>query len=98
VARERFPASVLRLLWDVDHESIDADRDRRLILERVMTRGTWDAMCWLRQRYSAGEIAEFLRSDAARNLSPRDVAYWSLIAGVDVPSVAGGARPKWAGR
>ena len=91
------PPSVTRLLWDVDVAAIEPDRDRALVFERVMTRGSWDAMQWLRRCYSREAIAEFLRARGARALTPRDLAYWALVAGIEVPSTRGGGRPRWAG-
>jgi hypothetical protein len=91
------PDFVTRLLWDVDASRINVRRDAPLIMERVMTRGSWDAMKWLRARYSREEIASFVREEGARRLSPRDLAYWALVSGVDVAVGPGGGRPRWAG-
>jgi hypothetical protein len=92
---------VLRLLWDVDVLQIDPDRDRALVFERVMSRGTWEAMKWLRRRYPTEQLAEFVRTRGLRVLAPRDRAYWALVCDVEVvpgsPPVAGGGRPRWAG-
>jgi hypothetical protein len=90
------PPEVTRVLWDVDPATVDPERDSALIFERVMTRGTWEAMKWLRSRYSRESIAEYLRAHGTR-LSPRDLAYWALISDVDLPSTPGGGRPRWAG-
>jgi hypothetical protein len=94
------PEAVARLLWDVDLAAFDADRDRALVFERVMSRGTWEAMKWLRQRYPVAALADFVRTRGPRVLSPRDLAYWALICDVTVPGAehdAGGGRPRWAG-
>ena len=91
------PEFVSRLLWDVDPTRIDLDRDAALIFERVMTRGTWDAMKWLRARYSREVLASFVRGEGARRLSPRDLAYWALVCGLDANVGVGGGRPSWAG-
>jgi hypothetical protein len=97
MVRELVPESVSRLFWDVDPSTIDLDRDRAYVFERVMGRGSWDAMTWLRARYDAEAIRAFVREHGTRKLAPRDLAYWALVAGVDVPSEPGGARPRWAG-
>jgi hypothetical protein len=88
------------LLWDVDVEQIDLERDSSLVFERVMSRGTWDAMKWLRHRYPVGKLADFVRNRGRRVLSPRDLAYWALVCDVDLNQVEGdpgGGRPRWAG-
>jgi hypothetical protein len=97
VDEEPAPRSVLGLLWDVDPATLDLDRDRALVFERVMTRGTWEAMQWLRRRYSREALTAFLEAEGARRLTPRDLAYWGLVAGCDAAASPGGGRPTWAG-
>ncbi|MBI2896152.1 MAG: hypothetical protein HYY06_21520 [Deltaproteobacteria bacterium] len=91
------PDSVLRLFWDVDPSTVDIDRHRDYVIERVMARGGWSAMCWLRRVYAKEALADFLQRRGASRLAPRDLAYWALIAGLDVPIPRGGGRPAWAG-
>ncbi len=94
---ELVPESVMRLLWDVDPASIDLDRDRFFVFERVMARGNWDAMTWLRRRYTSEDLRAFVLEQGPNKLAPRDLAYWRVVAGVEAPSEPGGARPRWAG-
>jgi hypothetical protein len=93
------PEDVVRLLWDVDVASLDLDRDRVLVFDRVMSRGTWEAMKWLRRRYAKASLAEYVRDRGRRVLTPRDLAYWALVCDVDLGQAvdAGGGRPRWAG-
>lgn len=93
------PLDVVRLLWDVDPDSLDMSRaaDRDLVMERVMSRGTLDAMRWLRARFSKDELAAFVRERGQTRLAPRDLAYWALVSGVPMPQAPGGGRPAWAG-
>jgi hypothetical protein len=100
VATAPIPDAVARLLWDVDLQRLDLDRDSFVVFERVMSRGTWEAMKWLRERYPVGELADFVRDRGRRVLSPRDLAYWALVCDVDLGPAegdAGGGRPRWAG-
>ena len=53
-------------------------------------------MCWLRRAYPPEVLADFLRRKGSR-LAPRELAYWAVIAGIQVPIPAGGGRPSWAG-
>jgi hypothetical protein len=99
LAREDLPEAVARLLWDVDFARFDLDRDRQLVFERVMTRGTWEAMKWLLRRYSRADLAAFVRDYGRRVLTPRDLAYWALVCEAEVTGDrdGGGGRPRWAG-
>ncbi len=90
------PDDVARLFWDVDPATVDLDSHADYVMERIMSRGTFDAMRWLRVTYDTERLADFLTRKAAR-LAPRDRAYWCLIAGVACPDEPGGARPVWAG-
>jgi hypothetical protein len=93
---QELPADVARLFWDTDPSTVDLGRHRDYVMGRVMARGGWVAMKWLRQSYSCDELADYLRRKG-HQLAPRELAYWALIAGVDVPPRPGGARPPWAG-
>jgi hypothetical protein len=90
------PASVRRLFWDVPPKSVDLVTHRDYVMERVMVRGSWEAMRWLRRTYPNEALADFLRRKGDR-LPARDRAYWSLVSGVRLAARAGGGRPSWAG-
>lgn len=96
-ASERFPEEVTRLFWDTDPDGVDLEQHRDYVMERVMSRGGWAAMRWLRQAYSVEALADFLRRKGHR-LAPRELAYWAVIAGIELPVPRGGARPAWTGR
>jgi hypothetical protein len=66
-------------------------------MERVMSRGGWAAMRWLRRVYAREELADFLRRKGER-LAPRERAYWALMAGVEMTIPRGGGRPAWSVR
>jgi hypothetical protein len=91
-----FPDEVRRLFWDVDPASVELQLHRDYVMQRIMTRGGWVAMTWLRATYSVAELAEFL-GRKGMGLPPRERAYWGLIAGVPLASGPGGSRPSWAG-
>jgi hypothetical protein len=90
------PAELVWLFWDVDPIQIDLVRDRDYVLERVMTRGDWVAMRWLISHVEKPVLAEFLLRRGDR-LTPRDRAFWSLIAEVPCRAAPGGGRPSRAG-
>ena len=91
------PDDVTRLFWEVDPASVDLERHRDYVMERVMNRGTWEAMQWLRRTYSPAVIADFLDRKGVRLVAPRERAYWALVSGSGVPTACGGGRPTWAG-
>lgn len=90
------PDAVRILFWEVNPDTLDPDRHRDYVMERIMSRGTWEAMRWLRRTYTREQIGDFIRAKG-RRLPPRDEAYWALMAGVELVQRRGGGRPPWAG-
>jgi hypothetical protein len=72
------PEAVRILLWEVEADTVDLERHRDYVMERVMARGSWEAMRWLRRAYSREQIADFV-TRKGKELAPRDEAYWALI-------------------
>jgi hypothetical protein len=91
------PPAVAKLFWELDPSSIDVRAHRAYVMGRVMDRGGWAAMKWLRQTYSLDDLRAYLEGRGGQRLAPRERAYWSLIAGVPVLPARGGGRPSWAG-
>ncbi len=91
------PEEVVRLFWEIDPATLDLEKHRDYVLERIMSRGDWAAMSWLRATYSSDLLADFVRRRGAR-LPPRELAYWGLVSGVDVSQEKGRGRPGWAGK
>jgi hypothetical protein len=91
-----FPPEVERLFWDVDPAGIDLARHADYVLERVMARGGWVAMQWLRRTYPAERARRLsaaegwrARSARARVLGPRERRRRSARAGRRAPAVGG---------
>jgi hypothetical protein len=90
------PAAVARLFWEIPLHDLDRLRHADYVIARVMTRGGWEAMRWLRETFSAAELADFLARKGER-LAARDRAYWAVVSGADVSVGRGAGRPPWAG-
>lgn len=90
---------VRMLLWDVDPSTTDVDRDATRICERVMTRGSLEAMRWLLRTYDVQQLREHLARVGPRGMPPRELAFWSAVLDVEAPptdSSHRGGRPAWA--
>jgi len=77
------PSSLHRFFWEYDPGKLDVDRHADLIMARLMERGSWQAMVWLRKTYPAAKIARFLEKKGWRVLAPREINYWALVC--DLP-------------
>ncbi|MBP9113527.1 MAG: hypothetical protein KBF88_12015 [Polyangiaceae bacterium] len=94
--RSRLPQEANALFWEVEASTLDRDAHMDYILERLMERGTWECMKWVRAEYTDTERADFLLRRGHR-LSPRERAYWALVSNCDLPQEPRGTRPTWAG-
>ncbi|MFZ9889168.1 MAG: DUF6922 domain-containing protein [Myxococcota bacterium] len=95
-ATAALPPEIVRLFWDTDVATVDLAAHRDYVCERIMTRGGWAAMRWLKAQYTKEELREFLARRGHR-IAPRERAYWSLVAGLpEVEQATGGGRPPWA--
>lgn len=70
------------LFWESDVNRIDLRKHADTIMGRIMERGTWDAMCWLRQMYNNIQIVSFLERRGKKILSAREINYWAFVSGV----------------
>ncbi len=52
------------------------------IMGRIMERGNWQAMRWLRRVYHVNQIVSYLERRGKKVLPPREVNYWALVSGV----------------
>src|SRR5262249_15201378 len=51
------PERMRSLFWETDLEVVDPEAHRDYVLERIMTRGDWEAVRWLRSCYPRDLIA-----------------------------------------
>jgi len=80
--RNQLPGHLSRFFWEYDSESLDIDTHANLIMMRIMERGSWQAMEWLRNTYRSKMIADLLLDKGWRMLPSREVNYWALISGM----------------
>lgn len=67
------------LFPDYDPSELDPERDRRLILARVLEQGRLSDVRWCVRRYGFSGIHEFLRAQAHPELSPKTLALWRAV-------------------
>lgn len=86
-AVQPLPRSLQRLFPEYDRTRLNAGRDRTLILSRILDGGSTADARWVFARYSRKEIAQFLRENGARRLSPRSLALWARL--LRIPEAGG---------
>ena len=91
LADNHLPADAAWLFPEYDFDTMDLERHKSVIIERVLERGTWEQLCWLFTTCSEISVAEWVRRHGFRLLSKRSFALWRLALGV-----ADYIAPEWA--
>ena len=76
------PTFLHTLFWEFNVKGIDIVQHADTIMGRIMERGNWQAMRWLRTAYHSEQIVSYLERRGRRVLSPREVNYWAFVSGV----------------
>lgn len=79
-----WPPVVQSLFWEYDTTDLDWEADRDLILRRILTEGSWDAVQWLRDRVGDATLRRWIEARSGGALSPRQLRFWELV--LDLPS------------
>lgn len=86
---QRLPSSVRGLFWDIDAGALRWERDRDLIIGRILSSGSWDVVRWLRQRAGDPALRDWIERHDGRGLSPQQLRFWQLILDIPERQVSG---------
>ena len=78
------PEMLRAFFWDCDFTQLTLATHRDFVVERVLTAGTWDAVCWLRRAVGDAALDAWLRRHRGGSLSPQQLRFWELI--LDLPT------------
>lgn len=76
------PEDLRIIFWDYRLDDLSWEADRELVIRRVLTGGSWDAIAWLRRKLGDADLRKWLIDHRGRGLSPRQLRFWSLILGL----------------
>ena len=65
-----------RYFWDTDFSTLDTEKDKRFIVERLLELGDESSVEWLRKEFKNQELLEVL--GRARNISKKSRRFWNL--------------------
>ena len=80
---EHLPKSLKPFFWDHPFSKLSLNTDRDLIIRRILSSGSWEAVLWLKKKIGDENLKKWLMSHQGRGLSPRQLRYWGLI--LDLP-------------
>lgn len=78
------PETVRCLFWEYEKGQVEWPTDETLIIDRVLTNGSWSAIKWLRAEADDEVIREWLLTHNGSALSPRQLRFWQLV--LNLPS------------
>ena len=73
------PRSFRAFFWDYRFNQLSWEGDRELIIRRLLTHGSWEAITWLRRKIGDGDLRKWLIEHQGRGLSSRQLRFWSLM-------------------
>ena len=82
-SEESFPSRFRSYFWDYSLDKLSWGSDRELIIRRLLSEGSWEAVNWLRKRIGDDSLRQWLIAHSGRGLSSRQLRFWSLI--LDLP-------------
>jgi hypothetical protein len=76
------PHSLRAFFWDHHFDRLTWEADRELVIRRLLTDGSWEAITWLRGKLGDAELRKWLIEHQGRGLSPRQLRFWSLVLAI----------------
>lgn len=81
---EPLPKSLKPYFWDYPFSKLSINTDRDLIIRRVLSSGSWEAVLWLKKKIGDENLKKWLVAHQGHGLSPRQLRFWALV--LDLPA------------
>lgn len=78
-ARTDLPELLRGLFWEYPFDELSWEEDRDLVIGRVLARGPWETVQWLRREVGDEAVREWIERARGRGLSRRQLRFWQLI-------------------
>jgi hypothetical protein len=83
----RLPELLKPLFWEYDFGSLSVERDKDFLIRRILTRGDWSAIAWLRRRIGDKLLRKWILEHEGRGLSPQQLRFWQVMLKIPKPMV-----------
>ena len=90
---QSIPESTRSFFQEYDLDRLDPQRDRDLVIERLLAFGNREEVRWLFQCYGQAYIRRWLSGSGARRLPRRRYRLWCVL--LDVPESLREPAPVW---
>ena len=78
-AAPELPEDLRSLFWDCDFASLSLVEHRGFVIRRILDRGDWGAITWLRRALGDEAIRDWFLAKSGGGLDPRKLRFWELI-------------------
>lgn len=85
--KRELPGRLRPFFWDYTFSYLSITKDTDLIIRRLLSSGSWDAVCWLRGKIGDQALREWLIRHDGRGLTPRQLRFWGLVYDFPTPQV-----------
>jgi hypothetical protein len=86
-ATRTLPKKLRPFFWDYPFARLSVAKDRDLIIRRLFSSGSWDAVCWMRRQIGDQTLREWLIAHKGRGLTPRQLRFWGVVYNLPVRQV-----------
>jgi hypothetical protein len=83
-AKSGLPEQLRPYFWDYTFSRLSITKDKDLVIRRILSNGSWEAVRWLRKKLGDQELREWLLVHHGRGLTARQLRFWGLL--YDLPT------------
>lgn len=80
--KEALPEDIMGLFWDCDQVDVSISEHESFMVGRILDRGDWNAISWLRKEIGDKAIREWLERKHGGQLDARKLRFWELLLGL----------------
>ncbi|MEK7596012.1 MAG: hypothetical protein AAB564_00455 [Patescibacteria group bacterium] len=66
-----------KYFWDTDFNSLDINKNKKYVLERILDMGDNKSVRWMKNNFSKKDILETLKNN--RKISKKSLNFWNLF-------------------
>ncbi|MCI0652628.1 MAG: hypothetical protein L0Z55_12185 [Planctomycetes bacterium] len=76
------PERLRRYFWEHDWKQVSWEKHRDFIVERIIARGDWESIRWIRSHAGDEVVREVILRTHGRSLTRPQLRFWELILGL----------------
>ncbi len=70
------------IFWEYDFDELSLEKDKELILSKILRDGDFKAIKWLYKTMGEGAIKEWILKTRGRGLSTRQLGFWAIVLSI----------------